>query len=74
VTAGERAASALMVSCGFCWARPGAACGEDGLHLARYVRAYRRGLVSHEDLAVICAALSHVSGGHVVAEMPAAPS
>jgi hypothetical protein len=73
MTEAERAAAALLVSCGFCWARPGAACGQDGLHLARFVRAYRRGLISQKELAAICEALPQVSAGHVVAEAPATP-
>jgi hypothetical protein len=68
VTGAERAAVALMVSCGFCWARPGAVCEHQGLHLARYVRAYRRGLISQQELAVICGPLAHVSAGQVVAQ------
>jgi hypothetical protein len=66
VTGAERAAAALMVSCGFCWAVPGTACGQDGLHLARYVRGYRRGLISQEELAVVCNPLEHVSAGQIV--------
>ena len=66
MTGAERAAVALMVSCGFCWATPGTACGQDGLHLARYVRAYRRGLLSQEALTVICETLPQVSAGHLV--------
>jgi len=73
VTGSERTAAALMVSCGFCWARPGVACARDGLHLARYVRAYRRGLLDHTDLAAICEALAQVSAGHVIAEVTAVP-
>jgi hypothetical protein len=73
VTGAERAAVALMVSCGFCWARPNTTCGEQGLHLARYVRAYRRGLLSHKELAATCEALAQVSGGHVVSEASATP-
>jgi hypothetical protein len=71
MTGGQCAAVALMVSCGFCWARPGSACGEEGLHLARYVRAYRRGLISQDELAVICRPLAHVSAGQVVAQVTA---
>jgi hypothetical protein len=71
VTGAERAAAALMVSCGFCWARPGDACAEAGLHLARYVRAYRKGLISQEELAVVCGPLQHVSAGQVVAQVAA---
>lgn len=67
----QRAAVALMVSCGFCWARPGSVCGAEGLHLARYVRAYRRGLISQEELAVICRPLAHASAGQLVAQVAA---
>jgi hypothetical protein len=69
VTGAERAAVALMVSCGFCWARPGSVCEVEGLHLARYVRSYRRGLISQEELAAICWPMAHVSAGQVVAEV-----
>ena len=73
MTGAERAAMALMATCGFCWARPGMPCGEEGLHLARYVRAYRRGLLSQKDLAGVCETLAQVSAGYVVAEVVAAP-
>jgi hypothetical protein len=73
VTGAERAAVALMVPCGFCWATPNTTCGQEGLHLARYVRAYRRGLLSHKELAAICEALAQVSAGHVVSGVPATP-
>ena len=73
MTNAERAAVALMVSCGFCWAVPGTACGPEGLHLARYVRAYRRGVLGQNDLAVICETMAHVSAGYVVTEVPALP-
>jgi hypothetical protein len=73
VTGADHAALALMVSCGFCWAIPGTRCGEDGLHLARYVRAYRRGLISREALAGICEGLPQVSAGHIVAEVATGP-
>ena len=53
MTGAKRAAVALMVSYGFCWARPSSVCGPEGLHLARYVRAYRKGLLSQEVLAVM---------------------
>ena len=72
MTGAERAAVALMVSCGFCWASPGTACGSEGLHLARYLRAYRRGLISREMLAIICEALPQINAGHVVADVTAA--
>jgi hypothetical protein len=73
VTGGERAERALIVSCGFCWAVPGTACSDDGLHVARYVRAYRRGLIGRDELTVICAALPLVSAGQVVAKVTAPP-
>ena len=73
MTGAERAAAALLVSCGFCWARPGAACGPDGHHLARFVRAYRRGLISQKELVEICEWLPQVSAGHLVAPAPATP-
>jgi hypothetical protein len=68
VTGAKRAAVALMVSCGFCWAVPGAVCVGDGQHLARYLRAYRRGLLSRDELTAICGDVEHVSAGLVVAE------
>ena len=71
MTGAERAAVALMATCGFCWARPGVACGAEGLHLARYVRAYRRGVLGQKDLAVICETMARVSAGYVVTEVPA---
>ena len=57
---------ALMVSCGFCWAAPGTPCGDDGQHLARYLRGYRRGLIGREVLAALCERLPHVSAGQVI--------
>jgi hypothetical protein len=52
-------------------ATPNTTCREQGLHLARYVRAYRRGLLSQKDLAAICEALAQVSAGHVVSGVSA---
>ena len=68
MTGAEEAAVALLVPCGFCWAVPGTACGQDGLHLARYLRAYRRGLISREALKAICEVSPQVSAGQVVVE------
>jgi hypothetical protein len=73
MTGAERATVALLVSCGFCWAVPGTACGDDGQHLARYLRAYRRGLLARDDLTNICGDVPHVSEGLVVAEVAAQP-
>jgi hypothetical protein len=73
MTNAERAAVALLVSCGFCWAVPGTACGPEGLHLARYVRCYRRGLLSREALAGICQPVPQASAGHVVTDLTTVP-
>jgi len=48
--------AARMANCGHCWAEPGHPCttgetGSDGFHLARLVRAYRRGLIGAPALA-----------------------
>jgi hypothetical protein len=64
---------ATLAWCGFCWAPPGTPCGEDGQHLARYLRAYRRGLISRDDLAVICQALRHLSAGQIVTDATTLP-
>ena len=71
MTGAEQAAVALLVPCGFCWAVPGTACGKDGLHLARYLRAYRRGLISQQALKAICENSPQVSAGQVVVEAAA---
>jgi hypothetical protein len=39
--------------------------------MARFVRAYRKGLLSQEVLAAISAELPHVTAGHVVSEVAA---
>jgi hypothetical protein len=47
---------ARLCQCGQCWAGPGQQCAdarEIGDHLARYVRAYRRGLISVQDLQAV---------------------
>lgn len=64
---------ALMVSCGFCWAAPGTPCGEDGQHLARYLRASRRGLIGREALAALCEPLPHVSAGQIIPDTAEVP-
>jgi hypothetical protein len=64
---------ALMVSRGFCWAAPGAPCGDDGQHLARYLRASRRGLIGREALGALCEPLPHVSAGQVIPDAVEVP-
>ncbi len=69
MSAAEITALAVRVPCGFCWAPPGTPCSPEGLHLARYLRAYRRGLVSREMMTSACLALPVVSPGQLVAEI-----
>lgn len=54
------AADALKATCGECWARPGEPCDADGVHLARFARARRRGAVSGPDMAVVLEAAPDV--------------
>jgi hypothetical protein len=68
VTDAERAARALLVWCGFCWAPPGALCADGGQHLARYLRAHRRGLIGRDDMKAVCRSLPVVSAGQIVAD------
>lgn len=56
-------AGALLANCGQCWARPGVPCKDGGTHLLRYQRAYRRGVLSAEDLTTVLAAV-------IVSEVP----
>jgi hypothetical protein len=60
---------ALVVNCGFCWAVPGTACTDVGQHYARYLRAYRRGLLNAADLATVSAAAAHITAGTIVPEV-----
>ena len=48
-------ADALQANCGHCWAEPGQPCtGErPGMHLARYARARRRGLLTDYDMGAV---------------------
>jgi hypothetical protein len=59
-------ALAMMVPCGFCWAEPNKACTSKGQHCERYLRAYRRGLISREVMRAVCATLGPVSAGKLV--------
>jgi hypothetical protein len=69
VSAAEITALAVRVPCGFCWAPPGTPCAEQGQHLARYLRAHQRGLISKEVITSACLALPVVSPGQLVAEI-----
>lgn len=47
---------ARLVPCGHCWQHPGTPCdGPDGYHLARFCRAYRRGLITGPEMATVLA-------------------
>ena len=52
----EIAEDALLVSCGHCWADPGQPCTEDTpgvMHLARFARCRRRGLISDAEMCAV---------------------
>jgi hypothetical protein len=69
VSSTELAVLALRVPCGFCWAPPGTACAAQGQHLARYLRAYRKGLISRELMTSACLLLPAASSGQIVTEI-----
>lgn len=54
-----------LTPCGHCGARPGFPCSPDGDHLARFVGAQERGLLTRAELAAVAAALD-VIAWHVV--------
>lgn len=57
-----------LASCGHCWAAPGRPCtftGPAGDHLARWLRAERRGLITRAELAAVVATLE-VIAPHVI--------
>ncbi len=54
----EITADALRATCGHCWAYPGEPRkGTPGIHLPRYGRARRRGLLSSADMTAVLAAV-----------------
>ncbi len=65
----EAAALALTVSCGQCWQPPGQPCGASGTHLARYMRAARKGLVTGTMLAAVVAAVDEVTPAALVPDV-----
>lgn len=65
-TAAAPAERARMATCPACWAGPGAPCAADGLHLARYNRAERRGLISRAELAAAISGLTVITLGTVI--------
>jgi hypothetical protein len=70
------AADALAVNCGYCWASPASPCATDqpgGIHVARFGRAYRRGLITGADLMAVLGSLDAFTEATVVcagAEVP----
>lgn len=54
---GEIAENAMLADCGYggCWAEHLEPCNAEGVHLARFGRAERKGLISPADMAVVTA-------------------
>ncbi len=51
------------VWCGGCWQNPGAECGPGWDHLDRYLRACRRGFITHAELQRAVHASTLLPGG-----------
>lgn len=67
MTGPESITLARTVWCAFCWADPGASCTAlDGQHFARYLRAYRRQVISRDAMIAACLAVPQISYGQVV--------
>jgi len=56
---------ARLVPCGHCGRRPGTGCSDRGEHLARFVAAQERGLITRTELASVAAVLD-VIAWHVI--------
>jgi hypothetical protein len=54
-TLSDICADALQVNCGYCWAAPRQPCVSEprGIHVARFGRAMRRGVISGTDLLAV---------------------
>lgn len=59
---------ARAVNCGQCWQRPGRPCTVSGPgdHLARYLRAERRGLITRAELAAVVASLDVIARSVII--------
>jgi hypothetical protein len=67
MTGRDSVTHARTVWCAFCWADPGTACTAlDGQHFARYLRAYRRKVISRDAMIAVCLAVPQISYGRVV--------
>ena len=58
--------AAALVNCGVCWARGGVPCtvsGPPAYHLARFMRAERKGLLSRAELESVVITLDVVAPG-----------
>jgi len=67
VTGAERVALVKTEWCLFCWADPGKACDAPaGQHFARYLRGYRRHVISRDTMIAVCLAIPQISHGQVV--------
>jgi hypothetical protein len=65
----EITADALLADCGWCWGGHGNRCATEppgGIHVARFLRAYRRGLISSADLDSVLEALDAFTEGTVL--------
>ena len=63
---------ARLANCGQCWQPPGDPCRPEGSHLARYIRAERRGLIPRAVLARLTEALETFAPDIVVPDSVAA--
>ena len=61
---------ARRATCGHCWAHPGVPCvtegGARGYHVARFGRAFRRGLISGRALVAVLHCIGVFTGSTVV--------
>ena len=71
----EITADALRVNCGHCWSEPGKPCAADApdlMHLARFARCRRKGLISDEDMCAVLDAAGDVFEPATVIQLDAA--
>lgn len=61
--------NAMLADCGWCWSHPTEPCdtaNPGGMHVERYDKALRRGLISAVDMAVVAGAVSTAESGTVL--------